>query len=101
MLGVSAGAVTAAQLAGVAVSAAADGRQIDGMLVADPDPADQTTGRVPQLARPARRRMPTRLTGHDNGDQTVNDDETGVRVISVKAMARAARPALGASDDDG
>ena len=63
VLGVSAGAVTAAQLVGVAVSAATDGRQIDGILVADPDPADHTTGRVPQLARPARRRMPTRLTG--------------------------------------
>lgn len=63
VLGVSAGAVTAAQLVGVAVSAATDGRQIEGILVADPDPADQTTGRVPQLARPARRRMPTRLTG--------------------------------------
>jgi capsular polysaccharide biosynthesis protein len=63
VLGVSAGAATAAQLAGVAVSVAADGRQIDGILVADPDPADGTTGRVPQLARPAGRRTPTRLTG--------------------------------------
>jgi hypothetical protein len=63
VLGVSAGAVTAAQLAGVAVSAAADNRQIDGILVADPDPADTTTGRVPQLRRPTHRRMPTRLTG--------------------------------------
>jgi capsular polysaccharide biosynthesis protein len=63
VLGVSAGAATAAQLAGVAVSVAADGRQIDGILVADPDPADSTTGRVPQLARPAGRRTPTRLTG--------------------------------------
>ena len=52
VLGVSAGAATAAQLVGVAVSAAADGRQIDGILVADPDPADHTTGRVPQLTRP-------------------------------------------------
>jgi capsular polysaccharide biosynthesis protein len=63
LLGVSAGAVTAAQLAAVAVSAAADGRQIDGLLVADPDPADHTTGRIPQLARPTQPRMPTRLTG--------------------------------------
>ena len=61
VLGVSAGAATAAQLVGVAVSAAADGRQIDGILVADPDRADRTTGRVPQPARPAQRRMPTRL----------------------------------------
>ena len=63
VLGVSAGAATAEQLARVAVSAAADGRDIAGILVADPDPADQTTGRLPQLARPAQRRMPTRMTG--------------------------------------
>ncbi len=63
VLGVSAGAVTAVELAGVAVSAAADGRQIDGILVADPDPADQTTGRVPQLARSAQHRLPTRVSG--------------------------------------
>jgi hypothetical protein len=62
LLGISAGAVTAAQLAGVAVSAATAGRQIDGILVADPDPADHTTGRVPRLARPASHRMPTRMT---------------------------------------
>ena len=47
VLGVSAGAVTAEQLARVAASAAADGRQIAGILVADPDPADHTTGRLP------------------------------------------------------
>ncbi len=63
VLGVSAGAVTAEQLARVAASAAADGRDIAGILVADPDPADHTTGRLPQLARPAHRRTPTRLTG--------------------------------------
>jgi capsular polysaccharide biosynthesis protein len=63
VIGVSAGAATAAQLVGVAVSAASSGRQVDGILVADPDPADHTTGRIPQLARPPRRRTPTRLTG--------------------------------------
>lgn len=63
VLGVSAGAVTADQLARVAVSAAAHGRQIDGILVADPEPADRSTGRVPRLARSARRRLPTRLAG--------------------------------------
>jgi hypothetical protein len=50
------------QLASVAVSAANDDRQIDGILVANPDPKDQTTGRIPQLARPPRRITPTRLT---------------------------------------
>lgn len=63
VLGVSAGAATAEQLARVAVSAAVDGREIAGILVADPERVDRTTGRIPRLAAPARRRMPTRLTG--------------------------------------
>jgi capsular polysaccharide biosynthesis protein len=63
VLGVSAGAASAEQLARVAASAAADGREIAGIVVADPDPADPTTGRLPQMARPGQRRMPTRITG--------------------------------------
>lgn len=63
VLGVSTGAVTAEQLARVAVGAAVSGREVTGILVADPDPADRTTGRVPQLAGPVRRRLPTRLNG--------------------------------------
>ena len=63
VLGVSAGAATAEQLARVAVSAADDGRDIAGIIVADPDPADHTTGRLPHPARPTQRRQPTRLTG--------------------------------------
>lgn len=53
VLGVSADAATAEQLARVAGSAAADGRHIAGILVADPGAADQTTGRIQPLARPA------------------------------------------------
>jgi capsular polysaccharide biosynthesis protein len=63
VLGVSAGATTAEQIARAAVSATADGRGIAGILVADPEPADKTTGLIPQLAPPARRRLPTRLSG--------------------------------------
>lgn len=63
VIGVSAGAATAEQLARAAVVAGADGREITGILVADPDPADQTTGRIPHLARPARRGLPNRLRG--------------------------------------
>jgi capsular polysaccharide biosynthesis protein len=61
-LGISSGTVTAEQLARVTASAAADGRDIAGILVADPDSADHTTGRLPELARPAHRKMPTRIT---------------------------------------
>jgi capsular polysaccharide biosynthesis protein len=63
VIGVSAGAVTAEQLARAAVVAASDGREITGLLVADPDPEDQTTGRIPHLVRPAQRRLPNRLRG--------------------------------------
>jgi capsular polysaccharide biosynthesis protein len=63
VLGASSGAVTAEQLARAAASAAGDGREVAGIIVADPDPADHTTGRMPQAAPPSHRRPPTRLTG--------------------------------------
>ena len=61
VLGVSAGVATAEQLARAATAAAAEGREIFGILVANPYPDDQTTGRIPRLAPPARRSMPTRV----------------------------------------
>jgi capsular polysaccharide biosynthesis protein len=61
VLGVSAGSVTADQLARIAAGAAANGHHIAGILVADPDPADHTTGRLPVLARPVQRAMPARI----------------------------------------
>jgi capsular polysaccharide biosynthesis protein len=63
VLGVSAGVVTEVELARVAVSCADTGRRIEGILVADPDPADRTTGRMPQLAPRKQLTMPTRLNG--------------------------------------
>jgi hypothetical protein len=64
VLAVSAGAATADQLARVAVSAAIDGREIGGILVADPESDDNTTGQMPQLAKPVRhRRLPARVNG--------------------------------------
>ncbi len=60
VLGVSAGAATAEQLALAATAAAADGREVVGILVADPEPSDHSTGRIPRLA-PLRRPMPTRV----------------------------------------
>jgi capsular polysaccharide biosynthesis protein len=62
VLGVRSGSATAQQLARVTASAAGDGRDIAGILVADPDPADQTTGLLPQLARIEQNRMPMRVT---------------------------------------
>jgi capsular polysaccharide biosynthesis protein len=63
VIGVSAGKVTAEQLARAAVAAGADGREVTGILVADPEETDKTTGRVPHLMRPPRRRLPDRLKG--------------------------------------
>jgi capsular polysaccharide biosynthesis protein len=59
VIGVSAGVATAEQLARAATSAAADGRLIAGILVADPEPTDTTTGRIPQPSRPPQYRSPT------------------------------------------
>jgi capsular polysaccharide biosynthesis protein len=63
VIGVSSNAVTADQLARVAVSAAAADRDIAGFMVANPDPVDRTTGRIPQLVRLPHTIAPTRVTG--------------------------------------
>jgi hypothetical protein len=54
-------------VARAAASAAAVGRDITGILVADPDRDDHTTGSLPQLSRPMRQRGPTRITGTTAG----------------------------------
>jgi capsular polysaccharide biosynthesis protein len=58
VLAVTSGAASAEQLARAAVSVTGDGRDIAGILVADPDSSDRTTGRLPQLAELPRRRQP-------------------------------------------
>jgi capsular polysaccharide biosynthesis protein len=63
VLAVTAGAVTSEQLTRVVASAAGDGRAIVGVLVVNPDPGDQTTGRQPRLARSQQQSMPTRMHG--------------------------------------
>ncbi|HXL93179.1 MAG TPA: Wzz/FepE/Etk N-terminal domain-containing protein [Streptosporangiaceae bacterium] len=55
VLGVSAGSATAEQLVLAAANAAIAGRETDGILLADPEPTDRTTGRVSYLPRKARR----------------------------------------------
>ncbi len=61
VISVSAGAATSGQLARAASSAAADGREIDGILVADPEPTDHTTGRNPEAPGPMQPKAPGRL----------------------------------------
>ena len=62
LLGVSAGAATAEQLATAASAAAESGFDVAGILVANPEPTDRTTGRVPQLGRSTQRKVITRTT---------------------------------------
>jgi capsular polysaccharide biosynthesis protein len=67
VLGVSAGVPTAEQLAHVAVTAAAEGRDVVGIIVADPEPTDRTTGRNGQVMRVGRvpaARAPERPASH-------------------------------------
>ena len=62
MLAVSAGAATREELGRVAYRCAAEGRWLAGVVVADPDSADHTTGRAAQPAGSADRVQPTRVT---------------------------------------
>lgn len=63
IIALSAGVVTAEELARLAVAAAADDRDIDGLVVTDPDPTDRTIGRVSPSTRRSNSRLPTLLTG--------------------------------------
>jgi capsular polysaccharide biosynthesis protein len=63
IVALSAGTVTAEELARLAVATAADDRTIDGLVVTDPDPFDRTIGRVSQSQRRSSSRLPTLLTG--------------------------------------
>ena len=109
VLAVSAGGATAPDLARVATAAAADGQEIVGILVANPDPEDQTSGRVPRLASPLRRPLPTRLhvvPMEINGERSEQmawdaafDGSLGERLADYEDPAdldaRAAEPATG------
>jgi capsular polysaccharide biosynthesis protein len=75
VLGVSAGAATADQLARFVSGAAADGRDIAGILVADPEPTDHTSGRVPPVIRLGAAQPAPSLDGHGNGGQKLHDPD--------------------------
>jgi len=63
LLAVSAGAATAEDLARAAVVADESGRLLRGVIVADPDDLDRTTGRLLQHERAQQVSLPSRLTG--------------------------------------
>jgi len=63
VLAVSSGSATAEELARVAVTADDAGLRIPGMIVADPDILDRTTGRLLRSERTRQLSLPTHLTG--------------------------------------
>lgn len=63
ILAVSSGSATEQELARAAVALDNAGRSIDGIVVADPDQADKTSGRHSVAERSSWPSLPTRLTG--------------------------------------
>jgi capsular polysaccharide biosynthesis protein len=74
MLSVAAGAATEQELARVAVAVDDAGRRIDGVVVADPDLTDRTSGRHTMEERSRRVALPMRMTGI--GSSTGNPQRT-------------------------
>ena len=68
ILSVAAGTTTEQELARVAVAVDDAGRRIDGIVVADPDRTDPTSGRHTMDERSRRPALPTRLTGTGSSD---------------------------------
>ncbi|HET6666187.1 MAG TPA: Wzz/FepE/Etk N-terminal domain-containing protein [Intrasporangium sp.] len=68
VLSVAAGTATADELARVAVAADEDNRKFDGIVVADRDDLDPTTGRLLRSERWREVPLPTLLTGTDGLD---------------------------------
>jgi len=63
ILSVAAGTATAEELARLAVAVDDAGRRVDGIVVADPDQTDLTSGRRTMEERSRRPSLPVRLTG--------------------------------------
>jgi capsular polysaccharide biosynthesis protein len=79
VLGVSAGAATGDELARAVTSAAADGREMAGILVADPEPTDRSLGRIPPREMRARTPQIARtLDEYGNGNRRPYDPESTV-----------------------
>ena len=63
VLSVGTATATEQELARVAVAVDDAGRRIDGIVVADPDQSDRTSGRHTMAERSRQLALPTRLTG--------------------------------------
>ncbi len=73
VLSVAAATATEQELARVAVAVDDAGRRIDGIVVADPDRTDWTSGRLTLDERSRRVALPVRLTGVGSSDTTAGD----------------------------
>jgi capsular polysaccharide biosynthesis protein len=73
VLSVTAATATEQELARVAVAVDDAGRRIDGIVVADPDRTDRTTGRRTMDERSRQVALPMRLTGIGSSDVTPGD----------------------------
>jgi capsular polysaccharide biosynthesis protein len=73
MLSVAPATATEQELARVAVAVDDAGRRIDGVVVADPDETDRTSGRHTMDERSRQVALPMRLTGIGSTDPTVGD----------------------------
>ena len=63
ILAISPGVGTREELARLAIAVDDEGRRIDGVVVADPDPSDRTTGRHTLDERALQTPLPVRMTG--------------------------------------
>jgi capsular polysaccharide biosynthesis protein len=72
ILSVAAGSATEQELARAAIAVDDVGRRIDGVVVADPDPTDRTSGRHTLDERSRRPALPTRLTGITSSNISVS-----------------------------
>ena len=75
ILSVAAGVATEQELARVAIAVDDTGRRIDGIVVADPDQTDRTSGRHTMDERSRRPALPMRLTGIASADDAAESAE--------------------------
>jgi len=77
LLTVGAATATDQELARVAVAVDDAGRRIDGVVVADPDQSDKTSGRYTMDERSRQVVLPTRLTGIPSADRPAGESSRG------------------------
>lgn len=77
ILAVAASSATAEDLARTAVAAYEAGGRISGVIVADPDSLDRTTGRLLLQQRSEQVQLPTRMTGVNEMEREIPDESSG------------------------